>query len=309
MVWAGLNRHRRVYCLVVCVVCAWPLGVWAQSPEEVSALWEQATLYRDEWGTPHVFADNPRALAFAFGYAQAEDHLDAMSMAYRVANGRAAEVWGDYFTASDEFSLQMGHARRAVAALAEADALTVDLCEGFALGANAWMVEHPDRVPEWADGVKPPDVLALMHCYLMSMAPFDLPKGFHRQPASHTGNAWAIAPSKSQSGEAILAINPHGYFEGPFRWYEAHLVSGPMGLNVTGATLFGLPVILMGHNAALGWAMTPNQPDFADIYTEAGPQVETDPKSLLPEPFDEETLLYMAMMAETRLYFVQTPDG
>ena len=34
-------------------------------------LWDQATLYRDAWGVPHVYAETPRALGFAFGHAQA----------------------------------------------------------------------------------------------------------------------------------------------------------------------------------------------------------------------------------------------
>ncbi len=302
----GVNT-RRGQVLVGLVALA--LSAFAQGPDSPLVFWTQVTLYRDEWGTPHVFGDNPRALAFGFGYAQAEDHLGPMLMAYRVANGRAAEVLGEYYAASDEFSLKMGHAELAQAALAEADPLTRDLCEGFALGVNAWIVEHPDRVPAWANGVKPVDVLALMHCYLMSMAPFDLPGVYHRPPAAYTGNAWAIAPKRTQEGEAILVINPHGYYDGPFQWYEAHLISSAMGLNVAGATLFGLPVILQGHNGVLGWALTPNKPDFADVYIEPGIQMRRNPKALNEPMFDGEQLMYMALFANTRTFHVQTPDG
>ena len=59
-----------------------------------AALWEQATIYRDEWGVPHIQADNLVAMSFVFGYAQAEDHIEAMLKAYRIANGRASEVYG-----------------------------------------------------------------------------------------------------------------------------------------------------------------------------------------------------------------------
>jgi acyl-homoserine lactone acylase PvdQ len=75
-------------------------------------------------GTPHVYAENPRALAFVFGYAQAEDHLEAMLAAYRIANGRAAEVFGESYAASDEFSLKMGHAALARNIYASLDPLT-----------------------------------------------------------------------------------------------------------------------------------------------------------------------------------------
>ncbi|HEX72527.1 MAG TPA: hypothetical protein ENN65_04365, partial [Candidatus Hydrogenedentes bacterium] len=83
------------------------------APSPAADPWAEATLYRDEWGVPHVYADTPRGLGFAFGWAQAEDHLDDMLMAYRMANGRAAEVLGESWADSDAFSLKMGHARLA----------------------------------------------------------------------------------------------------------------------------------------------------------------------------------------------------
>jgi acyl-homoserine-lactone acylase len=148
-----------------------------------------------------------------------------------------------------------------------------------------------------------------MHCYLMSMAPFDLPDAYRRPPASFTGNAWAIAPEQTRDGKPLLVINPHGYHDGPFQWYEAQLTCHAMGLNVSGATLFGLPVILQGHNDVLGWALTPNQPDFADMYVEPGPQPQANPKVIGGRKIGEEQLLYMALMAQSRPYYVLTQDG
>ena len=92
--------------LALAATCATP----AQELPGPADLWDRATLYRDEWGVPHVYAEDPFAMAFAFGYAQAEDHAQAMLAAYRVANGSAAEVFGEFFSASDEFALKMGHA-------------------------------------------------------------------------------------------------------------------------------------------------------------------------------------------------------
>ena len=306
-------RLRLLRSVGVSLACALAIafGAVAQGPipDDPLLFWRQATLYRDEWGTPHVFADTPRAAAFAFGYAQADDHLEPMMMAYRIANGRAAEVLGEELAASDEFSLKMGYAERAAKALEDADMLTRDLCEGFALGVNAWLVDHPDRVPPWVDGARPADVLALLQCYLMSMAPFDLPDEYARPPASQSGNAWAIAPGRTDEGKPILVINPHEPYEGPFRWYEAHMVVGSMGLNVAGATLFGLPVILQGHNPVLGWAMTPNEPDFADVYIEGVPELPHNPKVPNQPAFDEERALVAALLENSKRYFVQTPAG
>src|SRR5881628_630538 len=59
---------------------------------------DEATIYRDEYGIPHVFAPTLEAASFAIGYAQAEDRLEELLKNYRKANGTMAEVFGpDYF--------------------------------------------------------------------------------------------------------------------------------------------------------------------------------------------------------------------
>ena len=54
----------------------------------------EATLYRDEFGIPHVYAPTLEAAAFAVGYAQAEDRLEELLKNYRRANGTMSEVFG-----------------------------------------------------------------------------------------------------------------------------------------------------------------------------------------------------------------------
>lgn len=288
----------------------------AQPVSDPAQLWGQASLYRDEWGIPHVYADNPYALGFAFGYAQAEDHLESMLLAYRMATGRLAAVLGEAYAASDVFALKMGHGQIAGTGLAQADPVTRDLCEGFALGVNAFLVDRPDRAPAWADGVRPEDILALWHAFLMSFAPLDLPGAYRPPPAMDTSSAWAMAPSRMAEDRAVLVINPHQHYQGPFQWYEAHLSAGD--LNMYGAALRGIPVIVQGHNGALGWGLTPNFPDFADVYDEqprgGGGEARGNPKdprrtAETPFPFAPEALAALEYMSRTRPYHVLTERG
>jgi acyl-homoserine-lactone acylase len=173
-----------------------------------------------------------------------------MLLAYRIAKGRAAEVLGAGFEEADRLAIRLNHIGLAYEAYSRVDAVTRDLCEGFALGVNTWITEHPDRAPRWTDGVHPADVLALMHRYLLSHAPFDYPEAPHLTPGTPSANAWAVGPALSATREPMLVINPHADYESPFQWYEAHLVTRDM--NMYGATLFGLPVMLQGHNGVLG---------------------------------------------------------
>ena len=86
-------------------------------------------------------------------------------------------------------------------------------------------------------------------------------------------NAIAIHPSKTQTGEAFLAINAHQPNEGPEAFYEAH-VNSEENWNALGGLLAGGPCILHGVNENLGWAHTVNLCDRMDIY-----QLQMNPKN------------------------------
>ena len=55
---------------------------------------QQATLYRDTWGVPHIYSDSEQAGMYALGYAQAQDRLRDIYLAVRTAVGRMSEVQG-----------------------------------------------------------------------------------------------------------------------------------------------------------------------------------------------------------------------
>src|SRR5436190_7076457 len=73
-----------------------PLPALAQK-----AAHNEATIYRDEWGVPHVFAPTLETAAYALGYAQAEDRLEELLKNYRRANGTMSEVFGPESFAED----------------------------------------------------------------------------------------------------------------------------------------------------------------------------------------------------------------
>ncbi|SLN18356.1 Acyl-homoserine lactone acylase QuiP precursor [Pseudoruegeria aquimaris] len=88
------------------------------------------------------------------------------------------------------------------------------------------------------------------------------------QPRGFAGasNAWAAAPSRSASGGALLANDPHLGFSAPSIWYLARMELSTGG--VIGGTIPGIPVILSGRSAALGWGITTAYVDDQDIFIE-----------------------------------------
>jgi len=77
-------------------------------------------------------------------------------------------------------------------------------------------------------------------------------------------NGFAIAPSNTENGEALLLINPHTSF---FFRSELHMVSEE-GLNAYGAVTWGQFFIYQGFNENAGWMHTSSRADAIDEYLE-----------------------------------------
>lgn len=87
-------------------------------------------------------------------------------------------------------------------------------------------------------------------------------------------NAWAVS-SKLAGGEStLLANDPHLGLQMPSLWYMAALKGDR--LDVSGATLVGLPLVVFGRNANIAWGGTNLMADSQDIYLE---QVKPDDAS------------------------------
>jgi len=86
---------------------------------------------------------------------------------------------------------------------------------------------------------------------------------------SRASNAWALAPSKSDSRHAILACDPHTQGPDlPDLWYVAGLHARDTGLDVVGVTAPGVPGVVMGHSRLAAWGMTTSGVDLRDHYLE-----------------------------------------
>jgi len=83
---------------------------------------------------------------------------------------------------------------------------------------------------------------------------------------SLASNIWAVAPSRTATGGAILANDPHLGFQSPNMWYLAG-VSYP-GVDLVGATVPGVPFHLLGHNGHLAWGFTTTHGDTQDLFIE-----------------------------------------
>src|SRR6056297_3591576 len=89
---------------------------------------------------------------------------------------------------------------------------------------------------------------------------------FRARAFAGASNAWAAAPARAASGGTLLANDPHLGFSAPSIWYLARLELESGG--VIGGTIPGIPAVLTGRNARLGWGLTSSYLDDQDVFIE-----------------------------------------
>lgn len=314
------SRYGRVAAILLALACT----VWSSGeargqqlpPDElgrIEALAAAVTIHRDTFGVPHVSGPSDAGVIFGVLYARAEDEYARIERAVIGMTGQAAALLGppglstDYIIhavqlperAREEYEHRMPDDVRALAQAA-ADAL------------NYFRHNHPDLQTAYEGRFEPWHFVAAsygMHLGTLSLLdqtiqPTDMTRllelGDPDDPVTPRAgsNMWAIGPSKSATGHAMLFINPHIPIH---ELYEAHWMSEE-GLNVYGGQAYGsgiLPVI--GHSNHHGWSLTVNYPDVVDAYTITFDH-ETDP---LKYRYDDG---YRDAVEWTRTVQVRQPD-
>ncbi len=262
-----------------------PLQLIAQSftKQEVNRWNEQAqqvTIIRDNWGIPHIYGKIDADAVFGLLYAQCEDDFKRVEMNYAEKLGRMAELKGESELYNDLLIRLLIDTTEAKTDYKRAEPWLKKLLNAYADGINYYLYKHPGVKPAliprfqpwfpllWTDGsigaINTSDITTeeLKAFYngnnevaKTKRKELELPDG---------SNGFAIAPSKTVSGNAILYINPHVTFY--FR-PEVQVQSGE-GLNVYGAITWGQFFVYQGFNEHCGWMHTSSAVDVADLYAE-----------------------------------------
>ena len=229
-----------------------------QGPTEI--LW-------DRWGVPHIQAANAEELFRAFGWAQMRNHANLILRLYGEARGRAAEYWGESYLVSDRYLRTMGVPERAQQWYREQRPRFKGYLDRFVEGMNAYALKHPESIDPGLRSVlplDPTDVLGhLQRVIHLSFVGREVTFGRAGQ-AVPGSNGWAIAPSRSAGGNAMLLVNPHLPWSSFFTWFEVQWTTPEV--DAYGATLVGMPILGLGFNDHLGWTHTTNPLDGIDLF-------------------------------------------
>jgi len=218
----------------------------------------------DHYGVGHVYAKTTEGLFYAYGYAQAKSHGEAVVKLYAQARGRAAEYYGPEELANDKWMAVNDVPARTQVWTQQQTPEFRGYLSAFAAGFNAYAKAHPEAFSDAAKRVLPftaSDVVAhslrlFQYQYLAPpalLARLPLPAVDPLEPAG--SNGWAIAPARSASGHAMMLMNPHlPWATGWSTYYEIQL-SAP-GIDLYGASQIGLPVLRFMFSDYLGFTQT-----------------------------------------------------
>jgi len=247
-----------------------PTIVETPASEQVSGESDDASeteILWDHWGVPHIYAPNNGQLFYAFGWAQMHSHANTILKLYGTSRGRAAEYWGEAYLQSDMMVHTLGFPKLALKWYDQQSEEFKKYIDQFASGMNDYVTAHPSTVKEEYRSVLPidrHDILkhALFVLYSRFVGGGDLQEvGRWEERGSNT---YAIGPSRSASGKAMLVMNPHLPWHDEWLFYEGHF--NTPDVHTYGATLVGLPTLGIAFNEHLGWSHTNNTIDNADLY-------------------------------------------
>ena len=254
--------------------------------DEIARWQKQAskvTIIRDQWGIPHVYGKTDADAVFGFLYAQCEDDFERVELNYITAMARLAEVEGESKLYEDLRMRLFYDTAQAITIYNQSPAWLKKLCHAFADGVNYYLHTHPQTKPKllhrfqpwmpmlFTEGSIGGDISTISVNRITAFYSSDntidkVEQEDHNdpEPEPRGSNGFAIAPSKSASGNALLLINPHTSFY--FR-PEVHVVS-EQGLNAYGAATWGQFFVYQGFNENCGWMHTTSGADVIDEYKE-----------------------------------------
>jgi len=246
----------------------------------------------DNYGIPHIFAPDHPSLFYAYGYAQMEGHAELLVRLYAQARGRGAEFYGDEYLSSDRWVRTTGIPQKAKQWETQQSAEFGALIRAFADGLNAWAAKNPQHLSAAAKRVLPltaEDVYAhglrVIHYDWLTSEQNVYRLARQEAIETHGSNGWAIGPSKSATGNAMLMSNSHLAWSDMDTYFEVQLTAP--GVTSYGAVWVGFPVLRQCFTEYVAWTQTTNDPTGADVYrlTLSGNGYLLDGKV---QPFDTE---------------------
>lgn len=295
-------------------------GVLAACPPAVAD--SGTVIRRTSYGIPHVKAGDYRNLGLGLGYAFAEDNTCTMADLVVTLSAERTRWFGQENLASDLYYQRLNQSTVVERQMVLQSRQARDLVRGYVAGFNRHLAKTPDVCggAKWVRPITELDVWRRVHQVagltggeglqdqIVSAQPPGAPvAAAAREPGERPGsNGIALGRSATTTGTGMVLGNPHFYWDDDWRFYQQHLTI-PGELNVSGAGLYGVPVVGIGHNDRLGWTHTASE---AKTFTVSKlTLVPGDPTSYVVDGQVRRMIAEQVVTAGGTRTLYRTPDG
>ncbi|MCG5218201.1 penicillin acylase family protein [Streptosporangium soli] len=292
-------RPRLAVLIALVLLASTVVVVRANTPAVAGDERHSATIRRTEYGIPHISAKDYGGLGFGYGYAFAQDNLCVLASWVVTLRGERSRHFGATAMSDDPVSpvtnfasdvyyksvTDSGVVRRLLARPAPvgpSDELR-RLVDGYVAGYNDYLQETgvanlPDptcRGKAWAGPITAMDMWnnlldlnrmagsSQLKEAITGVAEPQAEGPVKRQaPGS---NGWALGRQATRDGHGMLLADPHFPWNGIRRFYQVQLTI-PGVLDVSGGSLYGTPVVQIGHNASVAWTHTVSHAQRFTVY-------------------------------------------
>ncbi|WP_433443348.1 penicillin acylase family protein [Nonomuraea sp. CA-141351] len=283
--------------IALALVAAVVVAVRTDAPAQADDGRYSAEIRRTEYGLPHVSAKDYGGLGFGYGYAFAQDNLCVLASWVVTLRGERSRYFGPQAESddpvrpvanlvSDVYYKSVADSGVVPRLLARRTPLGPSnelrrLVDGYVAGYNRYLEQTgvanlPDptcRGKAWVGPITATDIwnnvldldrmvgIAGMKEYVVGEAEAEGPE---RRPAAGS-NAWALGRRATRGGHGMVLADPHFPWNGIRRFYQVQLTI-PGVLDVSGASLYGTPVVQIGHNATVAWTHTVSHAQRFNLY-------------------------------------------
>ncbi len=150
-----------ILCLIVIIAIAlfgygYYLKPTYEGKQQLKNIQTETTVYFDDFGVPHIYANSQKDAMTALGYVHAQDRLWQMELIRRIAPGRLSEIFGSKALKTDTFFAGLGIDENSEKAIAKLDKKSefYQLAIAYVDGINQYMDEGKTPIEFQILGIK-----------------------------------------------------------------------------------------------------------------------------------------------------------
>lgn len=160
-----MRRFKKILLVLVLLIVVLAITLFAyifhlkpkyEGELQLKNLQKETTVYFDEFGVPHIYADSEKDAMTALGYVHAQERLWQMELLRRIAPGKLSEIFGSVALKNDKFFAGIGIEEASAKAIAKLDrnSESYKLTQAYLDGINQYLEEGTTPIEFTLVGVK-----------------------------------------------------------------------------------------------------------------------------------------------------------